>query len=918
MTAKRMLQLSLVLAGVFFACISAPAIAEDTSKPAAARLTPWMPEDILSAEYASQWKISPDGKWAVWVRTQMDKEKNGRTSNLFLTNLGTKKEVQLTRSAENHSRPDWSPNGELISFTSTRPLPKPNPDISRSQLWLMNPFGGEPWPLTEFVRGIQGYKWIDDDTIIFSAQEDPALREQELKKKKDTTRVVDDIDHEPPVRLFRLAVKDKKVTRLTDNTDFIQSWAVTPDGKRAVTVHGQSLSFEWDHKILPKTFLYDLAKGERKELFAGQRIVPMGLEWARDGSGFYVLAPYSSDPRFFTASIILVYFYDLSSDTSITVELAWEKGLGGGFEVTPDGFITLLAAGVRFQPARYLKAGLAWKKTDIEGDNVNNLFSFAISRDARTVVYEHSTASTPTQWFKAELEGNRLTNAAKITDLNPSFKNKASAKTEVVRWKGALGEEIDGILYYPKDYQPGKKYPLLTAPHGGPAGADLDSWDESWAYAHQLLCQKGTFILKPNYHGSSSYGLKFVESICCGHYYEYPVEDIEKGVDFLIAQGLVDPDRVGTFGWSNGSILSIALSIANPDRYKAVAAGAGDVEFISDWANVDFGQSFDTYYFGKSPLEDPQLYIRLAPLFQMDKVKAPTIIFFGTEDRNVPTGQGWTHYRALYYLGKVPVKFLLFPGEPHGLQEYSHQLRKVEEEMDWFDRWFFKTLAAENEAFKKDSPLGQVLRRKEIAKVGTGYGVEAKPGGELIPEAVKRGDLEIGRFEVTRAQYAAFDPVYMIAPGTENHPANNIPFEKAKAYAAWLSKLTGQTWRLANEDEVASLYQGLGSENTLDYWAGYAPNPDDARKLGAKVEELGGAAPLLKEAGSFAGSGKEDEPLLFDLGGNVAEWVIGKDGSGKKMGGSADRPADPRAQSAAATAEYTGFRVVRGEVKAKS
>jgi dienelactone hydrolase len=389
-------------------------------------------------------------------------------------------------------------------------------------------------------------------------------------------------------------------------------------------------------------------------------------------------------------------------------------------------------------------------------------------------------------------------------------------------------------------------------------------------------------------------------------------------VDFLIAKGLVDPEKVGTFGWSNGSILSIALSIANPERYKAVAAGAGDVEFISDWANVDFGHSFDTYYFGKSPLEDPVLYIRLAPLFQMHKVKAPTIIFFGTEDRNVPTSQGWTHYRALYHLGQVPVKFLLFPGEPHGLQEYSHQQRKVDEEMAWFDRWFFKTLAAENEAFKKDSPLGQALRKKEIARAGTWYGLETKSGGPLIPEVVRRGELEVGRLEVTRAQYKAFDPAYAMAPDTENYPANNVSFEKAKEYAAWLSTLTGQTWRLPDEDEVSSLYQRPGSENTLDYWAGFSLNPDDASRLRAKVDELGTGAPLLKEAGSFAGAGKEEEPLVFDLGGNVAEWVLGKDGGAKKIGGSADRPSDGRAQSGSAGMEYTGFRMVRGEGKARS
>jgi dipeptidyl aminopeptidase/acylaminoacyl peptidase len=913
MKIKRIIWLSVVLVSGLL--IGLTAVAQEMPKTDKAKMTPWTPDDILLAEYSSQWEISPDGKGAVWVKGQMDKEKNGFISNLFLTNLETKKEVQLTRGKENHGWPMWSPNGEWICFTSTRPLPKPNPDLSRSQLWLISPWGGEPYAVTEFSRGIQSYKWVGNDTIIFSAQEDPALYEQELKKKKDTTRVVDDVDHEPPVRLFKLAVKDKKVTRLTENADFIQNWAVTSDGKTAVTVHGQYLSFEWDQKILPKTFLYDLTTGRRRELFAGQRIVPQEVESARDNSGFYVLAPYSSDPRFFTASITLVYFYDLASGQPMKVDLAWDNGVAGGFKATPDGFITLLAAGARLQPARYVKSGVSWTRADIEGDQVKNISNFAISDDAKTMLYEYSTASTPAQWLRAKLEGNRLTDIVQITDLNPAFKNKVSAKTDVVRWKGALGEDIDGLLYYPRGYQPGKKYPLLTAPHGGPAGADLDFWDESWAYAHQLISQRGAFILKPNYHGSSNYGLRFVESICCGKYYDLPVEDIEKGVDFLIAKGMVDPDRIGTFGWSNGSILSIAVSIANPDRYKVLAAGAGDVEWISDWANVDFGQAFDTYYFGKSPLEDPELYLKMSPLYKLDKVKAPTIIFFGTEDRNVPTSQGWIHYRALYHLNTVPVKFLLFPGEPHGLREYAHQLRKLDEEMTWFDRYFFKTLKAENEAFKKDSPLALALRKKTVAKVGARLGVKGKAATALVPEVVKRGDLEIGRFEVTRAQYAAFDPSYAVAPGTENFPASNIPFEKAKAYAAWLSKLTGQTWRLPNEDEVASLYEGLSGENTLDYWAGYAPNPDDARRLEAKVKELGAGAPLLKEAGCFSGAGKEDEEPVFDLGGNVAEWAIGKGGSATKLGGSADRPSDVRAQAGAAAMEYTGFRVVRGKAK---
>ena len=148
-------------------------------------------------------------------------------------------------------------------------------------------------------------------------------------------------------------------------------------------------------------------------------------------------------------------------------------------------------------------------------------------------------------------------------------------------------------------------------------------------------------------------------------------------------------------------------------------------------------------------------------------------------------------------------------------------------------------------------------------------------------------------------------------PGQENLPANRISFEQAKAYCEWLSKMTGQVYRLANEVEVAALYEKSdAAENTLDHWAGHAVNPDDAARIRANLQGLGSNAPLLRPVGSFKGVGKDD--LVFDLGGNVAEWVIGKDGKGKVIGGSADTPADSKQGLRRPAPEYIGFRVVKG------
>jgi dipeptidyl aminopeptidase/acylaminoacyl peptidase len=857
----------------------------------------------------------------VWVKSTADKEKDGRVSNLFLSSLTEKKEVQLTRGTDDVSHPRWSPSGETVAFLSNRPRPKPKPEVAPMQLWFLSLGGGEPWAVTDFERGIHQFEWLDNDTIVFSADEDPSLYERQTKERKDDSEVVDDATHTPPVRLFKLSVKDKKVTRLTDNTDRIDSFDLSRDGKRAVAVAQRELSYEWDQKVAPATYVVDLATGQRTEVFTGGKIRPFGVHWARDNSGFYAIAPYSSDSRFFTAFILKVYFYDTSSGATTEVNLDWDRSLGDGFEITPDGFIALLADGVHVKPARYTRHAASWSREWIVGDNDRNYFGLAAGDDGHTLLYEYSTASTPAQWFRARLDGAKVSSPVQLTDLNAQYKNKTIAKTEVLDWKGANDEDVEGILYYPHNYEAGKKYPLITATHGGPAGADHDEWDDNWAYAQNLLNQRGAFVLKTNYHGSSDYGLKWVESICCGKYYDLEIPDIEKGVDNLIAKGLVDPEKIGALGWSNGSILSIQLMVTNPDRYKAAAVGAGDVEWISDWANVDFGESFDTYYFGKSPLEDPELYIRKSPIFKMDRVKTPTLIFFGTMDRNVPTEEGWTHYRTLYTIGKVPVKFVLFPGEPHGPRKLSHQLRKATEEMAWFDKYLFNSNPPENEAFKKGSPLDIALQRKKIEKVGVLYGIQQVSAESskavLVPEVVRRGDIEIGRFEITRAQYAAFDNDYKFDPGTENYPANGVAFAKAMAYCGWLSKTTGQIYRLPNESEVADLYKDRPGENTLDYWAGYVVNPEDAQRLEAKLNELPGNAPLLREVGSFVGQGEEGEELVFDLGGNVAEWVVAGDGTGKTAGGSADRALDSKARYRPAGLAYTGFRVVRGAMKPK-
>jgi dipeptidyl aminopeptidase/acylaminoacyl peptidase len=883
----------------------------------------WTVEDIVQCEQVGELQISPDCRWAVWTKSVADKEKGEFVSNLVRASLAQKEEIELTRGAESCHNPKWSPDGRHVAFLTSRPSPKTKPSTpsegskpsdgeekTKPQLWLINPFGGEPWPLTELGRGVGKYEWADADTLVFTAQETPSFHENTTKEeKKDTSVVVEDEKHAPPVRLFKVGVQSKKVTRLTDNNDRIESFALSPDGRHAVTNHERSLRFVYDNRIKPVVFLHDLKSGERKQIFDNPKLNIMEVNWEPGGKGFYAANAFTNHPQYVMASITEVYHYDLTTGATTKIDLGWPNGLAGGIAVTADGFVALLADGARNQAARYLRQGFGWRRQWLEGDHVSNLMEVKAGKDGKTLLYAYSTASIPTEWYRARLEGDRITAPVLLTEIHRPFVKKTKARTEVVRWRGALDEEVEGILYYPHGHKPDRKYPLVVMIHGGPAGADRDAWEDSWAYPHNLLCQRAAFVLKPNYHGSSHYGLRWVESIAGGKYYDLEVPDIEKGVDALIARGLVDPAKLGVMGWSNGSILTIALTVRST-RFKAASAGAGDVEWSSDWGNCEFGAAFDNYYLGKSPLEDPQLYLHKSPFYRLDRVRTPTIIFFGTEDKAVPTQQGWMHYRALQQLGKADVRFILFPGEDHGPKKLVHRRRKLEEELAWFDKYLFKTAKDENEALKVDSPLAQAFKRKAIKHDGGRYGLLDK--GKLIPETVTYEGLEIGRFEVTRAQYAEFDTSYHVEQGKENYPASGISFDQAKAYCDWLSRLTGRTYRLPHLAEAETLYEKpAAGENTLDYWAGYTVNPDDAVRLREKLKELSGPAPLLKEVGSFKGTGSAE--LVFDLGGNVAEWAITRERKGQPLGGSADTPADAQLRARRPAPEYVGFRVITGK-----
>jgi dipeptidyl aminopeptidase/acylaminoacyl peptidase len=861
-------------------------------------------DDVINIESAADFQISPDGRWVAWVKSTVDKSKNTRRQHVYISRTDENLTSQLTRGDNDDLSPKFSPDGTRLAFLSRRG------EKSKKQIYVLDLRGGEAKKITNSPMDVRSYAWLSGDAFLYTAREDSTYRERELQRNKDDVVVVADQEHYMPVRLFKHRIRENKTTRITTNQGVIESFALSPHGRWVVTSEQQSVDYTYDNRVPPKQFLIDLEDDTRREIFQEPYVDPYDFKWAADGGGFYCRRKYASDSTDTYVGISRLYYYDRESQALTRVVPQWPNGLGRSFFVVSDGVVAALADGTR---DRIVHVSRGSRGGDFEVRDLateKNARLAAAHREGNRVVYVSSDASTLPKVLTATVSRGRLEDSRTLFELNEGLADKVLAASEVIRWRGARGDTVQGILYYPFDYDTAYSYPLVALIHGGPTGVDPDFFTERWSNYPHLLASKGAFVLKVNYHGSGNYGLEWIESIK-GRYYELEVPDILSGIDTLVAGGNVDESAIGIMGWSNGSILAIASCIAS-DRFKVLCAGAGDVNWTSDYGNCAFGAAFDNAYFGGPPWELPQVYVDKSPLFQMKQLKTPTLVMFGEKDTSVPTSQGWEHFRAMQQIGEAPVRFLLFPGTGHGLRKPSHQKRKMEEELAWLDRYLFDTYRPANEALDPKSPLAEALEKSQAQTVG--YLIGRELGASIVPEIVEFNGIPISRFEITRAQFSAFDPNYTYPAGTDNHPVNEISLPLAQAYCLWLGEKTGHTYRLPTEQEMDTLLSAaksnLAHENNLDYWAGYRPTPDDLELLRSKISELEKTRLLIEPVGSFRPVEGNGGTAVYDLGGNVAEWVTGPEGRGKIRGLSAISPRDDLGGYSRPPMSYVGFRVV--------
>jgi dipeptidyl aminopeptidase/acylaminoacyl peptidase len=318
----------------------------------------------------------------------------------------------------------------------------------------------------------------------------------------------------------------------------------------------------------------------------------------------------------------------------------------------------------------------------ITGPDTFHLGDASFTTDHRTLA---GVGGGPNRFSEVLISPVAVFQPQALTDLGAQWKQFQLATREVIQWKSSDGTTIEGVLIKPADYEASRKYPLLVVIHGGPTGVDTPLLGADRTYPVERFAAKGALVLKPNYRGSAGYGEKFrslnVRNLGLGDY-----EDVISGVDFLIAKGMVDKDRVGAMGWSQGGYISAFITCYS-DRFKAVSVGAGISNWVTFYVNTDI-HPFTRQYLKATPWDDPEIYRKTSPITYVGRAKTPTLIQHGDQDKRVPPPNAFELYQALKDRG-VPAKLILYKGFGHPINKPKQQRAVMEHNYEWFSKYIW-------------------------------------------------------------------------------------------------------------------------------------------------------------------------------------------------------------------------------------
>jgi dipeptidyl aminopeptidase/acylaminoacyl peptidase len=635
-------------------------------------------------------QLSPDGKWVAYTVKTANLKDDKNYQRIWMVSVSGGNAIALTADGVASSHPRWSPDGKFLAFISARGGEASDDDDSgRKQVWLLNREGGEAQKLTDTIQDVQSFAWSPSSDRLALLLEDPSTAEIEAARDK-----ANDVKAKPKPRpwvidrlhfkedelgyldrrrthLYVFNIADHKQTQITsgDYDDSDPAWS--PDGLKIAFASNRTAEPDLNYNT-------DIWTVDADNTDKGKSLVHVtsgpGSEaapgWSPDGK--WIAFTTQLDPKLFQYATFHIGVASAKGGEAKILTLALDRNSTVPRFSADGNWIYFIADDDGTQNLLRVPAAGGQIQRPIGGRKMVESYSADKNGAVAAVIGE---LTHPAELYYLPTDGE----LQKLTTTNEALMAELRLPdVEYVHFKSKDGTAVAGYLYKPPDYQPGVRYPTILKPHGGPVWAYYAEFN----FDPQLFAANGYVVLTPNPRGSSGYGQDYCKAI----YADWGNKDFADDmaiVDYAVAQGIADPDKLGVGGWSYGGI-STNFIISQTARFKAAISGAGEFLYVTNWGHDLYSRDWE-YELGL-PWENRALWEKLSPFNRVTKITTPTLIIGGDVDSNVPVINGEQMYQSLRRLG-VPTLLVVYPGEFHEFSRPSFIKDRYERYLDWYGHY---------------------------------------------------------------------------------------------------------------------------------------------------------------------------------------------------------------------------------------
>jgi dipeptidyl aminopeptidase/acylaminoacyl peptidase len=641
-------------------------------------------------------QISPDGRSIVIVVSRANLDEDRWDSELGAVDVRGGGVRMLTSGRRGVSSPRLSPDGSGIAFLAADGSGKD----AHTQIFTIANDGGEPHALTRAPMGVQQFAWSPDGRTIAYATADEPEKKTGPERFNDSFEIVNDdftVTAAPtPTHIWLVPAEGGAARRLTSG-----GWSLPtshPPGPPAAPIawspDGTSVAFT--QQPTPHS-----GGGQQRSLqlvsIGDGSIRPLGPRgsvpiFAPDGKTI----AYTGAAPAATGGIpqggnndVLVFTPGPASAGGAAVRLrdltaAIDRNMARALWL-PDGRSLIVGGNDSTRVSLWVQP-LEGPATRLDLGDVSPSSSFWVDVTIGAkgaIAFTGSTATRPSElYYKASVDAP----VQRLTDLNGDVASLPLARTEVVEWQND-GFAENGLLTYPPDFTPSRKYPLVLLIHGGPRAASLMSFSAQ----AQFMAAHGWLVFQPNYRGSDNLGAAYSRAIR-NDAGEGPGRDVWAGLDMIKKRGIVDETRIGVSGWSYGGYMTTWM-IGHYSGWKVAVAGAAVTDQLDQY-NLGDGNGGRG---AASPWVDSKAMERVreqSPITYASKIKTPTLIMSDTGDYRVPITQSFKLYHALVDNG-VPTKFVAYPVTGHSPNDPVRQRDVQRRWIGWLEQYLDKKVGTQ-------------------------------------------------------------------------------------------------------------------------------------------------------------------------------------------------------------------------------